>query len=131
MFVVKNYGVDVWLWLVVWINLVGLVEDWLYFIFVKLIEDVVEYEVKGVGIIYIKKNCDVGGLIYCNLWLFKEKGVDCLFFFEVMDKVFGSVVDVVVKGSWWVGEWCLEMFCCFDIGNLDDVVFEFGGWLVG
>lgn len=131
MLAAKNYGVDVWLWSAARTNPAGLAEDWLHLISAKPIEDAAEYEVKGVGTIYIKKNRDAGGPIYRNLRPPKEKGADRLPSFEVTDKASGSVADVAAKGSWRAGEWRLEMSRRLDTGNPDDVVFEPGGRLVG
>jgi hypothetical protein len=127
----KSYGVDVWLWSAARTNPAGLAEDWQHLISNKPIEDAAEYDVKGVGTVYIKKNRDAGSPIYRNLRAPKEKGVDRLPSFEITDKASGSVADVSAKGSWRAGEWRLEMSRRLDTGNQDDVVFEPGRRLVG
>lgn len=127
----KSYGVDVWLWSAARTNPVGLAEDWLHLVSSKPIEDAAEYEVKGSGIVYIKKNRDAGSPIYRNLRAPKEKGADRLPSFEVVDKASGSVADVAAKGNWRAGEWRLEMSRRLDTGNPDDVAFEPGRRLLG
>lgn len=127
----KSYSADVWLWSAARTNPAGQAEDWLHLISSKPIEDAAEYDVKGVGTIYIKKNRDAGSPIYRNLRPPKEKGADRLPSFEVVDKATGSVADVAAKGSWRAGEWRLEMSRRLDTGHPDDVVFEPGRRLVG
>lgn len=127
----KSYGVDVWLWSAARTNPAGLAEDWFHLISNRPIDDAAEYEVKGVGTVYIKKNRDAGSPIYRNLRAPKEKGGERLPSFELTGNAAGSVADVAAKGQWKAGEWRLEMARRLDTGNPDDVAFAPGRKVLG
>lgn len=127
----KTYSVDVWLWSAARTNPAGLAEDWFHLISSKPIDDAAEYEVKGVGTVYIKKNRDAGNPIYRNPRPPKEKGPDRLPTFELTGNASGSVADVAAKGQWRAGEWRLEMARRLDTGNPDDVAFVPGRKILG
>lgn len=122
----KNYRVDVWLWSAARTNPAGLAEDWSHVISSKPIDDAAEYEVKGVGTVYIKKNRDAGNPIYKMLRAPKEKTADRLPSFELTGNASGSVADVAAKGIWKAGYWNVEMSRKLDTGNADDVAFKAG-----
>jgi len=122
----KTYKVDVWLWSAARTNPSGLAEDWMHIMSSKPIEDAAEYEVKGVGIVYIKKIRDTGNPLYRILRPPKEKGVPRAPSFEVLPSPSGSVADVAAKGVWKAGYWNMELSRKLNTGNPDDVIFRLG-----
>lgn len=122
----KNYRADVWLWSAARTNPAGLAEDWLHLISSKPIENAAEYEVKGVGTVYIKKIRDAGNPIYKFVRAPKDKTSERLPFFEMVPSPSGSVADVAAKGVWSSGFWNLELSRKLDTGNADDAGFKPG-----
>jgi hypothetical protein len=122
----KNYKVDLWLWSAARTNPAGLAEDWTHLLSVKPIDDAAEYEVKGIGTIYIKKLRDAGNPIFKALRAPKEKGAARAPSFEIMANASGSVADVAAKGVWKAGNWSLEFARKMNTGNADDIVFKPG-----
>lgn len=127
----KNYRVDVWLWSAARSNPLGLAEDWSHSISVKPVEDAAEYEVKGVGTIYIKKYRDAGPSLYKLVRPPKVKGAERLDSFELASSTSGSVADVTAKGVWKGGFWHLELSRRLDTGNADDLAFKAGQKILG
>lgn len=122
----KTYKVDLWLWSAARTNPAGMAEDWMHVLSSSLIEDAAEYEVKGVGTVYIKKIRDGGTPIYKALRPPKEKGSLHAPSFELLPKPSGSVADVAAKGSWKAGFWSLEFARKLNTGHVDDIVFRPG-----
>ena len=122
----KNYKVDLWLWSAARTNPAGLAEDWTHLLSVKPIDDAAEYEVKGVGTVYIKKLRDAGSPIFKALRAPKEKGAARAPSFEIMTNASGSVADVAAKGVWKAGSWNLEFARKMNTGNTDDLAFKSG-----
>jgi hypothetical protein len=127
----KSYRVDLWLWSAARTNPAGLAEDWTHAISGKPIDDAAEYEVKGIGTVYIKKYRDAGTPIYKILRPPKEKGADRVPSFEVAGNASGSVADVAAKGVWKGGFWHLELSRKLNTGNADDLAFKPGQKLQG
>lgn len=122
----KNYRADIWLWSAARTNPAGFAEDWMHVISSKPLENAAEYEVKGIGTVYIKKIRDAGNPIYKFTRAPKEKAADRLPSFEILPSPSGSVADVSAKGAWASGFWNLEMSRKLDTGNPDDAVFKPG-----
>ena len=127
----KNYQADVWFWSAARTNPSGLAEDWTHHLSVRPIEDAAEYEVEGVGTVYIKKIRDSGSGIYKPIPRPKEKGAEKLPSFELIKQPTGSVADVGAKGRWTGGKWALEMVRLMNTGHADDVVFSPGKKILG
>ena len=122
----KTYKVDVWLWSAARTNPSGLAEDWVHMVSSKPIDDAAEYEVKGVGMVYIKKIRDAGSPVYRSVRPPKEKGAARVPSFELLPNPSGSVADVAAKATWKAGNWNLELSRKLNTGNPDDVVFRSG-----
>lgn len=127
----KTYSADLWLWSAARTNPAGLAEDWWHVLSSKPIDDAAEYEVKGVGTVYIRKHRDAGNPIYRAVRAPKEKGAERLPSFELTGSASGSVVDVAAKGRWRAGQWQLEMARRLDTGNADDTAFAPGRKILG
>lgn len=127
----KSYVADVWFWSAARTNPMGYAEDWTHQVSTKMIEDAAEYEVKGVGVVYIKKLRDAGTPVYKALPRPKEKVAERAPSFELVKTPSGSVADVTAKGRWSGGKWSLEMSRKLDTGNPDDVIFGTGVKLPG
>ena len=127
----KNYKVDLWLWSAARTNPAGLAEDWTHSISIKPIEDAAEYEVKGVGTVYIKKIRDAGNPIFKALRAPKEKAAQQAPSFELLTNASGSLADVRAKGVWKAGHWNLEFARKMNTGNADDIAFKPGLKVLG
>lgn len=127
----KNYKVDVWLWSAGRTNPSGYAEDWEHRISTAIIENAAEYEVKGVGTVFIKKDRDAGEPIYKMLPRPKVKGVERAPAFETSRTPSGSVADVTAKARWSGGYWNLELSRKLDTGYGDDVELKAGLKLLG
>ena len=122
----KSYKVDVWVWSAGRSNRAGLAEDMAHIVTTRHMEDVAEYQVQGVGTVYIKKQKDAGKPIYRNLRPPKEKTQDRLPSIELTGNAAGSIADVAAKGVWQKGRWNLELARKLDTGHSDDGVFRPG-----
>lgn len=120
----KSYKVDLWLWSAARTNPAGLAEDWTHTVSTKPIDDAAEYEVQGIGTVYIKKVRDAGNPIYKALRAPKEKGASRAPSFEILGNASGSVADVSAKGAWKAGNWSLEMSRKLNTGHADDLAFR-------
>lgn len=127
----KTYKVDLWLWSAARTNPAGLAEDWMHLISTKVIEDAAEYEVTGVGTVYIKKIRDSGNPLFRTLRPPKEKGAAHVPSFEMLANASGSVADVSAKGVWKAGYWNLEFSRKLNTGNADDLSFRLGLKVLG
>lgn len=125
----KSYWVDVWLWTAGRSNVTGFAEDWRHEITLEEREGAAEYEVKGIGTVYIRKIRDAGSGLYRTLPRPKEKGAERLPSIELIAKPDGSSADVVARGKWRAGFWTLEMARDLDTGHNDDVVLGKGAIL--
>lgn len=119
----KSYVVDVWLWSAGRSNPAGLAEDMMHTLSTRMTEDAAEYEVQGVGTIYIKKRKDAGSPIYRNLRPPLEKTDARRPSVEWTGNASGSVADVAAKGAWKSGYWQLEFSRKLDTGHPDDAAF--------
>jgi hypothetical protein len=122
----KTYKVDLWLWSAARTNPSGLAEDWMHLISTKMIEDAAEYEVNGVGTVYIKKIRDSGNQLFKTLRPPKEKGSSHTPSFEMLSNPSGSVADVSARGVWKAGYWNLEFSRKLNTGNADDLSLRSG-----
>jgi len=127
----KSYVADVWLWSAARTNPMGYAEDWTHQVSTRMIDDAAEYEVKGVGVVYIKKLRDAGTSVYKALPRPKEKTAEKTPSFELVKTPSGSVADVTAKGRWSGGKWSLEMSRKLDTGHPDDAIFGSGTKLLG
>ncbi len=127
----KTYRVDTWLWSAARTNPAGLAEDMTQTVSTKPIEQAAEYEVKGIGTVYIKKVRDAGNLIYRFIRPPQTADVPRAPSFELTGKASGSVADVAAKGVWQTQYWHLEFSRKLDTGYADDVVFRPGQKLLG
>ncbi len=127
----KNYLVDTWLWSAARTNPAGLAEDMTQTVSTRFIEQAAEYEVRGIGTVYIKKVRDAGNPIYRYIRPAENAGVPRAPSFELTGKASGSVADVAAKGIWQTQYWHLEFSRKLDTGNADDVVFKPGQKLLG
>lgn len=122
----KTYRADVWLWSAARTNPAGLAEDWSHLLSGKMIENAAEYEINGIGTVYIKKLRDAGNPIYRAVRAPKEKAADRLPSFEMTGSGSGSIADVAARGVWAGGHWNLELARKLDTGHADDAVFKPG-----
>ncbi|MBI2313117.1 MAG: hypothetical protein HYU77_11515 [Betaproteobacteria bacterium] len=122
----KSYRVDVWLWSAGRSNAAGLAEDMVHDISTRMLENAAEYEVQGVGTVYIKKRRDAGRPIYRNLRPPQEKGAERIPSVELTGSAAGSLADVAARGVWKNGYWNLELSRKLDTGHSDDVVLRAG-----
>lgn len=122
----KTYAVDVWLWTAGRSNRAGFAEDMTHRISTRMTEKAAEYEVKGVGTVYIRKLRDAGTPVYRNLRPPAQPAGERVVSIELNDKPDGSVADVAAKGRWSKNAWSLELARKLDTGNADDVVFRAG-----
>lgn len=127
----KTYKVDLWLWSAARTNPAGLAEDWTHLISTKTIEDAAEYEVTGIGTVYIKKIRDSGNPLFKTLRPPKEKGAANAPSFEMLPNPSGSVADVSAKGVWKAGYWNLEFSRKLNTGNSDDLSLRSGLKVLG
>jgi hypothetical protein len=123
----KSHVADVWFWTAGRSNRAGYAEDMTHRISTRPIEYAAEYEVAGVGTVYIKKTRDAGTPIYRNIRPPEGASAERLPSIEVNPRPEGSVADVAAKGEWSDGTWRLELGRRLDTGNADDVVFRPGG----
>lgn len=122
----KSYKADVWLWSAGRSNPAGLAEDMTHTVTTRHIEDVAEYQVQGVGTVYIRKQRDAGKPVYRNLRPAKDKTLERLPSVELTRSAEGSIADVAAKGVWHEGHWNLELARKLNTGNADDAVFRSG-----
>lgn len=127
----KTYTVDTWLWSAARTNPAGLAEDMTQTVSAKSIEQAAEYEMQGIGTVYIKKVRDRGNPIYRIIRPPSTAGVPRSPSFELTGKASGSMADVAAKGVWKAKHWHLEFSRKLDTGNTDDVVFKPGQKLLG
>lgn len=127
----KTYKVDLWLWSAARTNPAGLAEDWMHLLSTKMIEDAAEYEVTGIGTVYIKKIRDSGNPLFKTLRPPKEKGTAQAPSFEMLANPSGSVADVSAKGAWKAGYWNLEFSRKLNTGNTDDLSLRSGLKVLG
>ena len=127
----KNYKVDTWLWSAARTNPAGLAEDMTQTVSTKFIEQAAEYEVQGIGTVYIKKVRDAGNPIYRLIRPSPTAGVPRAPSFELTGNASGSMADVAAKGVWQAQFWHLEFSRKLDTGNADDAVFKPGQKLLG
>lgn len=127
----KTYSVDTWLWSAARTNPAGLAEDMTQTMSTKVIEQAAEYEVQGIGTVYIKKIRDAGNPIYRLIRPPQTTGMPQAPSFELTGKASGSMADVAAKGVWQAQYWHLEFSRKLDTGNADDVVFKPGHKLLG
>jgi hypothetical protein len=127
----KTYDVDVWLWSAARSNPLGLAEDWAHHFSTGMTDSAAEYEVKGVGTVYIKKVRDDGDALYKNVRPPKQKSEAKLDSFTLNKTSAGSVADVSAKGKWAAKIWSLELSRKLDTGYADDVKFQAGGKILG
>ncbi len=129
----KTYTVDTWLWSAARTNPAGLAEDMTQTVSAKPIEQAAEYEVKGIGTVYIKKIRDAGNPIYRMIRPPPTASASAPQSpsFELTGKASGSMADVAAKGVWKAKHWHLEFSRKLDTGNADDVVFKPGQKLLG
>lgn len=122
----KSYVVDVWLWSAGRSNPAGLAEDMMHTISTRMIEYAAEYEVRGVGTVYIKKRKDAGDPVYRNLRPPREKTDERRPSVEWPGNASGSAADVAARGAWKSGYWQLELSRKLDTGHADDAAFRPG-----
>lgn len=127
----KTYKVDTWLWSAARTNPAGLAEDMTQTVSTKPIEQAAEYEVQGIGTVYIKKIRDAGNPIYRMIRPPQPAAVPQAPSFELTGNASGSMADVAAKGVWQDKHWHLELSRKLDTGNADDVVFRPGQKLLG
>lgn len=127
----KTYKVDVWLWSAATTNPAGLAEDWTHQISSQPIEDAAEFEIPGIGVVYIKKNRDSGSPIYRPLRPPRARSENRLPSFEMTGSASGSIADVAASGAWKSGHWNLEFSRRLNTGNSDDAVFRPGQKILG
>lgn len=122
----KSYLVDLWLWSAGRSDRLGRAEDMVHRFATRFIEDAAEYEVKGVGTVYIKKSRDAGMPLYRNVRPARGASAERLPSVETNRRPSGSVADVAAKGQWKNGYWNLELARALDTGNGDDVALPPG-----
>ena len=122
----KSYTVDVWYWSAGRSNRVGRAEDMMHRISSRFIEDAAEYQVRGVGTVYIKKTRDAGTPLYRNLRPAAEAREERLPSIAMNPQPAGSIADVQARGVWSKGAWHLELARALDTGHADDVVLRPG-----
>jgi len=127
----RDYTADVWLWSAARTNPAGLADDMMHAIGPRMIEDAAEYEVQGVGTVYIAKSRDEGEPAYRNLRPPKQQTAPSLPAIEITGKASGSAADVAARGVWKAGHWQIEFGRALNTGQRDDVVFRPGKKLLG
>ena len=127
----SSYKVDVWQWSAARTNPAALAEDTQHLITTRMLDDAAEYEVPGIGTVYIKRTRDAGNPIYRMVRPPKVKEADRLPLFEMTGNASGSAADVAAKGSWKDGHWTLEFGRAMDSAHPDDVAFKAGQKLFG
>lgn len=126
----KSYRVDVWQWSAGRSNGAGVADDYVHMLSTKVIENAAEFEVAGIGTVYIKRQRDEGSPSYKVLRPPRTKGPDKLPSVEATPPA-GSAADVAAKGQWKAGHWQLELSRAMNTGNGDDVAFKPGARLTG
>lgn len=127
----KTYAVDLWFWSAARTNPLGLAEDWTHHFTTQMVDNAAEYEVKGVGTVYIRKVRDDGEPIYKMIPRPRRKVEAQMPSFELNNKPSGSVADVQAKGRWEKKYWALEFSRKLNTGHPDDVVFRPGVKVLG
>lgn len=123
----KTYSVDVWFWTAGRSNAAGLAEDMTHRISTRPIDHAAEYEVKGVGTVYIKKTRDAGTPVYRNIRPPEGASAERLPSVQITARPEGSVADVAARGQWQDGAWRVELARRLDTGYVDDAAFTPGG----
>lgn len=127
----RNYRVDVWVWSAGRSNATGHADDMIHAIGARPQDDAAEYEVKGTGTVYIRKQRDAGTPGYRNVRPANRFQGDRLPSVERLARPSGSAADVAAKGLWASGRWAVEFARDLDTTHADDVVFRPGTRLVG
>lgn len=126
----KTYRVDVWQWSAGRSNPGGFADDAVHLLTTRLVENAAEFQVAGIGTVYVKRQRDEGSPAYKLVRPPKAQAAERLPAIETATPS-GSAADVAGKGAWKAGHWQLELARTLATGNADDVAFKPGLRILG
>ena len=122
----STFTADVWHWKANRSNPLGIAHDKMWEVTPNKPEEKAKKYQTETGQVYIRRPSDSGARLYKPL-RYSEKQNEIMPRYELATNPTGSVTDIVAKGVWHDGEWCLELSRKLNTGNSDDAQIPANG----